>query len=216
MPDAATVQPAAAQVSDPLAAAHAQLLRDGTLQFDLNTLKIPEPNPFLASFLKGLEPFAKAVGPFVGYVFWAILILGVVAILAIIAREVVRNRFGRGTPLVLTGKEEAWRPDKAKALVLLQDADRLAAEGRYDEAAHLLLLRGVADIAERRPGKVAPSLTSRDIAAMPELPEPARPAFGEIAQVVEHSLFGGRSVTEGGWAACRQAYERLIFAGAWA
>lgn len=216
MPDAAKVQPAAAQAPDTLAAAHAQLLRDGSLQFDLKAIKVPDPNPWLENLLRGLAPGFKVVAPFIGYIFWMVVALGVIAILAIIAREVVRNRFGRLGNLNLTGEEAAWRPDKAKALVLLQDADRLAAEGRYDEAAHLLLLRGVADIAERRPGKVAPSLTSRDIAAMPELPEQARPAFGEIAEIVERSLFGGRPVTVGGWSACRQAYERLIFAGAWA
>ena len=49
----------------------------------------------------------------------------------------------------------------------------------------MLLLRSVADVESSRLGRVRPSFTSRDIAALPELgPEP-RAAFSLIAGVVE-------------------------------
>jgi hypothetical protein len=34
---------------------------------------------------------------------------------------------------------QEWAPTREEALALLEEADRLAAEGRYGEAAHLLL-----------------------------------------------------------------------------
>jgi hypothetical protein len=47
--------------------------------------------------------------------------------------------------------ETEWTPDRAAAIALLEEADRLAAEGRYGEAAHLLLQRSVHHIAAARP-----------------------------------------------------------------
>ncbi len=109
-----------------------------------------------------------------------------------------------------------WRPDEAKARALLEDADRLAAQGAYDEAAHLILYRSIDDIEGRRPRLVRPALTSRDIAALEAVPGAARAAFSRITQAVEASFFGGRSLDRDGFAECRRAYEAFAFPEAWA
>lgn len=95
----------------------------------------------------------------------------------------------------------------------LIEADRLAAEGRYAEALHSLLLRCVQDVARRRPQLVRPSLTARDLARAEEIPGPARALFAEIAAAVEASLWGGRPVAQGDWQRGRDAYQG--FAQAW-
>ena len=71
--------------------------------------------------------------------------------------------------------------DQAQSLQLLADADQLAAEGRFDEATHLLLMRSVGQIAEARPDLIDPSSTAREISALSALPDKARDAFAEIA-----------------------------------
>ena len=107
---------------------------------------------------------------------------------------------------------EEWVPDAAAAMALLEDADRLAAEGRYDEATHLLLQRSVGQIAEARPDLVEPSSTAREISAEPELPQRARAAFGIIAERVERSLFALRTLSQDDWQTARDAYADFALA----
>ena len=122
----------------------------------------------------------------------------------------------RPTPPTLSGLGASASDAAAKAAVRLAEADRLAAEGLYAEAAHMLLLRSVADVESGRPGRIRPSFTSRDIAALPELgPEP-RAAFSLIAGVVERALFGGRPLDAEAWRTCRSAYDVLARPEAWA
>ena len=40
-------------------------------------------------------------------------------------------------------------------------------------------------------------------------------AFGRIVLMVERSLFGGRTLEEHDWKACREAYQEFAFASAW-
>jgi hypothetical protein len=102
--------------------------------------------------------------------------------------------------------EVEWAPSQAKAAALLEDADRLAAEGRYGEAAHLLLQRSVSHIAEARPDWLHPASTAREIASLQTLPERARSAFGVIAARVERSLFALRELDVTDWHEARTAY----------
>ena len=102
-----------------------------------------------------------------------------------------------------------WMPATAEAQALLQDADQLAAEGRFDEATHLLLQRSVRQIQAARPGLLDPSSTAREISALHALPAPARDAFGIIATRVERSLFALRSLSADDWQAARDAYARF-------
>lgn len=111
-----------------------------------------------------------------------------------------------------TGNQSDWQPDRQAAEALLEDADRLAALGRFDEATHLLLQRSVGQIARARPDWVPPSSTARELARLPALPEPARLAFGEIAVQVERSLFALSRLERGDWEAARAAYARFALA----
>ena len=78
------------------------------------------------------------------------------------------------------------------------------------------LFRSLEDIEDRLPDFLKPALTSRDIAAAPALPSPARSAFSAIAGIVERGLFAERPVDESGWTEARQAYERFAFGESWA
>jgi hypothetical protein len=207
-----------------LAAAHARLLSDKSLQFDFKALLEPKPAQlpdWLASIFKfigkGLSTVFEAVSPAMSVLFWGGVVLGVALIVFLIVREVVGVRFAKRrrarAPRVAPVD---WRPDEAKARALLEDADALAAQGAYEEAVHLILYRSIDDIEGRRPRLVRPALTSRDIAALDAVPGAARAAFGKIAQVVEASFFGGRSVDKAGFAECRRAYEAFAFPEVWA
>jgi hypothetical protein len=195
-----------------LAEAHRRLLSDSAIQFDLPAHVPPEP----PSWLKPLARFLQWLSPAFPYLFWTIVAIGGAVILLLIVRELIGARWTLPWRRKAGGEEaEDWRPTEEAARALLEEAERLAAEGRYAEATHLLLQRSVEDITKRHPGLVRPSVTARDLAAAPDLPARARNAFAAIARVVEASLFGGRAVDATGWAACRSAYANFALAASW-
>lgn len=192
------------------AEAHRRLLADSSIQFELAPYRQPEPPPWL----RWLGDFIEAIFPVLKILFW----IGVLALALYILYVVARRLSGSQWPWAqkpLQDPEESWRPAEAPARALLREADTLAAEGRFSEAAHLLLFRSIEDIESRRPKLVRPALTSRDIAGAPELPSGPKHAFSTIVMLVERSLFGGRALGEQDWRECRTAYEAFAFAGAW-
>lgn len=203
----------AAPATDRLSEAHARLLADRTLQWEFEVVT-PPPEP--PSWLRWLADLIGSAAPVIGWVFWAIVAVVIGCILLFIVREILRSRFpDRFRRKPKPEAAPAWRPETAVARALLSDADALAAQGRYAEAAHLLLLRSVDDIEGRSPRLLRPSLTSRDIAALPALPDAARRAFGFIAGIVELGFFGGRPVNAAGWSECREAYARFALPDGW-
>jgi hypothetical protein len=202
-----------AAVGEPqLAAAHRAMLQAKGLQFDFTSYRPPEP----PGWLEGLAKALAAMAPVLKVLFWAGLAAAAVLILYLIARELVGARLRRRPRKPKAAAAESWRPEPARARALLEDADRLAAEGRYDEAAHLILHRSIDDFSGRRPGQVRPALTSRDIGGLAAMPAGARAAFGRIAQAVEASFFAARPLDAAGFVRCRQAYERFAFPEVWA
>lgn len=105
-----------------------------------------------------------------------------------------------------------WAPAREAAIALLEEADRLAAEGRFEEATHLLLQRSVGHIAEARPDWLSPSSTAREIGAIEALPGRARDAFAVIAREVERSLFALRGLGADDWRRAREAYADFALA----
>lgn len=152
-----------------------------------------------------LEPLGRALGMSWPTIQWVLIALGVLLALVVLwyLLSPLVDRWRLRQP---AAPEEDWTPDRDMAAALLADADRLAQDGRYDEAVHLLLRRSVADIAEARPDWLLPASTAREIALFPKLPERARSAFAVIAERVERSLFALRRLDEADWSAARHAY----------
>lgn len=190
------------------ALAHQALLRTRGIQFDFAGMQ-PEKPP---AWLEPLTKFLTAIGPALKYVFWGGLIVGAALIVYFLLREFVPDRwFRKRTRVAVTD----WRPEHGHALALLDDADRLAREGRFEEAIHLLLFRSIDDLVARRPGAVKPALTSRDIADLSVLPPGARAAFARLAQAVERTFFGGRPAGADEFGVARADYEAFAFAEGW-
>ncbi len=204
--------------ADPVAAAHARLLRDKSIQFDFRSIPPPKPLGKTPEWMKALGHFIEALAPLVKIIFWAGLGLILLTIVVFVARELIYARW----PSLKRKKKKAvavepdWRPTPAQALALLDEADRLAAQGRYAEAARLILFRSIEEIQGRRPHLLKPALTSRDISVLDGLPQAARGAFAGIARIVEHSFFGGRAINADDFRRCRDAYEAFAFPETWA
>ncbi len=194
------------------ASAHRALVADSSIQFDLPRFVVPKT----PEWLKPLAEFIKWIAPAFPYLFWGTIGVAVLTILYL----VLSNLDGFEWPWQRRSKdaadhEDSWRPEAGAARALLAEAEALAAQGRYAEAARLLLLRSVEDIARRLPQFLKPSLTARDISTAEALPGPARPAFAAIARVVELSAFGSRTVTADAWVECRAAYAQFALPESW-
>ena len=147
---------------------------------------------------------------------WPVVKIGLIAaglvLLALLGRRLWqlysdRQRASRSDPA------DDWQPDETEALALLEEADALAAAGRYGEAVHLLLERSVGQIRLARPDWLAPSTTSREIARLAALPDRARSAFAIIAAQVERALFARAELAERDWLDARGAYADFAAVG---
>ena len=105
--------------------------------------------------------------------------------------------------------EPEWTPQREEALALLEDADRLAAQGLFGEAAHLLLQRSIGQIARVRPDWLSPSSTAREIGMIRALPTEARSAFGTISALVERARYALSPLGAEDWSTAREAYSRF-------
>jgi hypothetical protein len=197
------------------AEAHNQLLADRSIQFDLPPATMvpadqPQFTPHGAPSLP--DPGAAGASPAAQILIWGALAILVLFLLYWIAKGL---RDWRRKPAETAAAEPGWRPEAAPALLLLGEADALAADGLYGEAARLILHRSIEDIQAHRPALVRPALTSRDIAGLPALPGGPRAAFARIAMLVERSLFAQVALAAADWRDCRAAYEEFAFAESW-
>ena len=189
--------------------AYREMRSNGDIQFaEVPMPEAPEAPDWLTRFMEWL---ADALGP-VGsglvsawpVLKWMLVAIGV-ALAAYLVWQLVAPILGVERRRKVAQDEE-WVPDETEALALLEEADRLAAQGQYDEATHLLLKRSVGQIRDARPDLVEPSSTARELSAEPSLPEKARNAFAVIAGRVERSLFALVPLAQEDWQAARAAY----------
>lgn len=213
--------------------AHRALLADPAVQFDAARTPPPTPPPAwlhsVGEWMKwALRPVGRGVRwiaqfmpdwPFARLFLWSVIALLAGAAIWM-AVERIRHgvwrlpRLPRRRPAAVLPDDEPWiEPGPVRAW--LQEADALAALGRFAEAAHLLLLRAVEDLARRRPTLVRPALTARELAGLGAFPAGVRARFAPIAALVERSLFGGRPVVADEWHTARAAYAELAAPGAW-
>ncbi len=83
-----------------------------------------------------LTALGRAIGLSGQAIMWLVIAIGVAILVFLAWRLLAPLRLRRREPEPAAPE---WTPDAAEALSLLEDADRLAAEGRYDEATLLLL-----------------------------------------------------------------------------
>lgn len=156
------------------------------------------------------------IPPFLGELFGLLLWMAIFAggalllyFLFVEGRNLVRWRKGDwrrtqtgGTPAARHAEAGPPHPEP------LRDIDGLAQEGRYSEAVHALLLRGIAVIRDRG-ASLPSSATSREILRRTPLAEEVKSALSVLVGKVEVSHFGGRDSSEADYLKCREQYQNL-------
>jgi hypothetical protein len=191
--------------------AYRAVKRDESYQLELaEPIPRKPPSAFQLWLGKVLGAIFKFLAPLLAIIFYlgiGALILGAVYL---IGRAIYETRFAKPAVKKAEAPEiPLYQPAEAQARILLDEVDRLAAEGRYGEAVHTLLFRSIQDIDRNRPNVVRRSLTSREIGSLSVLTSEARTAFSTIAGVSELAHFGGVSVNKAGFETAREAYAAL-------
>ena len=134
-----------------------------------------------------------------------------------VALGVLLYAFRDMLPILRFRRGGAWTADEAMPegvaarapAAVLGAADELAAEGRFVEAMHVLLLQGLADIRQGLDEQFADSLTSREILRSTRLSDAGRAALRDIINRVEWTYFGRHPAAPADYAACRTSFNAL-------
>lgn len=144
------------------------------------------------------------------------LVLLALIIVAAMVIYAFRDQLGR---LRFSRRGPQWRADRdgssedvpaAQVLETSIKADDLAAQGRFVEAMHLLLLQLLTALRRRLGVEFADSLTSREILRAAQLSDPNRMLLHDIVARVEWCHFGGYPAALADYVACRQSFDALL------
>jgi hypothetical protein len=121
------------------------------------------------------------------------IVLAVAVAVLILAwlMQTVFQKMARGRPGGESDVEIESGEDEPVRELDVEDANRLAAEGRFGEAIHALLLAAIQHFAARARMEIQPSRTSRELVRLLPLTGDSRPRFSELVMAVERTLFGG-------------------------
>ncbi len=129
-------------------------------------------------------------------------------------RELLDGRLGikrssKATPLE-TAKVQAVPPMRREAEHrTLAEADALAAEGRFSEAIHHLLLVAMERLRRELGPRIAPAMTSREVLRLSGIPGEAAAPLTRMVALSEINHFGGRSAREPDYRNCRDDFLRF-------
>jgi hypothetical protein len=181
----------AAQTSQEIQNLAEQVIRRLDLQTDFPTIEPPPSLPFTVP----------------SEVLWLIIAIAV-AILLYAFRDLIPGlRARRGD--WGTDDAEFSRAKPGTPALVLGTADQLAAEGRFVEAMHVLLLQSLAAIRERLDEQFSDSFTSREILRGTRLPDAGRIPLRDMIHRVELTYFGSRPAALADYVACRTSFNAL-------
>jgi len=163
-----------------------------------------------------IEPFT--IPPWLAEILYWTILAAVAALvlffLGNLALDLLRNRdaFRRNRERPAAAPQSVETPPLERRGVdagTLAEADRLAAEGRYGEAIHLLLLVAVARLHHELGPRVAPALTGRELLRLAGMPPRAVEPLTRMVELSELKHFGGRDAAEPDYVSCRADYLRF-------
>lgn len=197
-----------------IAAAHERLVEDKSFQFEFSTSPAPDPPPsWLIDIAELIGDIIRFISPVIEVIFWLGVCLIAAGAVYLIGREIFLRLRNADREEEVVESAPAYRQEPALARALLEEADRLAAEGRYGDAVRVLLFRSIEDIQRFQPRYVKKAMTSREIGHLSILSPAARTAFAQIAASVEQSHFAGRDIDAVAFADCRAAYGEFAKGG---
>jgi Domain of unknown function (DUF4129) len=193
----AGVPPLAAQTPADIARATSDLAATLDLQTEFPTKK---PDEAAVPNLMSIETARVLL--------WIAVFCGA-GVLAYFVRDILPAFGFGGQPRWDDGADPAAPPRPGVGEAARVAADELAAQGRFVEAMHVLLLQGLDEMRRRLDLRFADSLTSREIVSRSNAPGDAKAALRDIIAWVERAYFGDHPAGVSEYDACRRSFVAL-------
>lgn len=148
----------------------------------------PEPPPdWLQQLMRAIGDFFAAVGPFVRWLAYVLLAVGALYLVARLIRHVSDQKDATDTPVL----QPVVETRRVGALQIPgDDPDSLAAEGKFDRAIYILLLRALRQAGwGSAPGDA--SRTAREVARSVAEADRRHPPLRDLVALAEPVRFGG-------------------------
>jgi len=185
--------------------------RDAVLSDNLYQTDKPEPEEEIVRDPLHIPPWL------IKTILWGVVVLVaglVLFFLFNLALDLLRGRSAfkrnRDRPQVVAAKIETPVAQRREAEQrTLSEADQLAAEGRFSEAIHLLLLVAMEHLRRELGPRVAPAMTSREVLRLTPIPGEAVDPLSRMVSLSEINHFGGRHAGEPDYLSCRDDFLRF-------
>lgn len=155
-----------------------------------------------------------SAGPVLKSLLWVLAIVGGILLLFYIFSAIQRIPRRVKVPQAKKAEKRASDPvaPTDAETTPFDEIERLAREGAFGEAVHLLLLHCFEDLRRRSPYGRDPALTSREILAGATLPNDARSSLAFIISAVEVGHFGGQAINRPVYERCVESYRTITAA----
>jgi hypothetical protein len=140
---------------------------------------------------------------------WVALVLVVAGILAFLVSQIAESRrFAPPVPASAVRQPAANAPPTADQL--LAQADAFAAQGRYRDAMHCVVLAAMSHLARRFRDGAPESATSHEMLRAAQLEPSERAALGDLVIRTDRVWFGAYPSDATDYAAARRCYETFL------
>jgi hypothetical protein len=143
----------------------------------------------------------------VTWLLWLAIAFGVVFVLYPLRDQLFLGRMRRPEDWDGHAQGANSKPDESALALASAHSEELAAQGRYREAIHVLLLHALSEMRQRLKTQFADSLTSREILRAAKLPAAGNAALLDMIGRVERSYFGEYPTGVDDYAACRSSFD---------
>ena len=168
----------------------------------------PRPNLSVPSGVRGLLTVFALV------LLAAFAVVAIIGVILILRGHSVRGTGDSRDPVTAAGRGQVVRAADGGPSGFLERAEELGRAGRYQEAAHLMLLGAIDYLARTAQLTCRDSHTSREVVRSFDADPDRRLALRHLVDAVEHSLFRGRAISPQRYEDCRRHLETLIAKGA--
>lgn len=155
-----------------------------------------------------------SAGPVLKSLLWVLAIVGGILLLLYIFGAIRRTPRRVKVPQAKKAQktpDDPLEPAVAKATPF-DEVERLAREGAFGEAVHLLLLHCFEELRRRSPYGRDPARTSREILTEAALAKDARASLAYIVSAVEVGHFGGQVINKSVYERCLESYRTFAAA----
>lgn len=178
---------------------------------ETETIELPDiPDDF--SSIPDQSP--SSAGPVLKSLLWVLAIVGGILLLLYIFSAIQRLPRRTKAPQAKKAQKTSNDPEETTVAKVtpFDEVERLAREGAFGEAVHLLLLHSLEELRRRSPYGRDPALTSREILTEAALAKDARASLAFIVSAVEVGHFGGQAINKAIYERCLESYRTFAAA----